>query len=231
MTRNRRLILIFILTVGCADSCSRPGVEYHRASANRPPVVSEPLDVALARFEAALQQHHPEALRALQPGLTDAAIDDMTARGRVRLTPDLRALYRWRNGTVRTSRSDPIPMYRFVPLDEAIAARDDFRRQGQAAPLLVRTVSAAFLTRSEDCLTIFDDQMGQGYYFEPGRRDGHLFFEDVENSEYREFPALANFLIGASRCYEEGIYHRGPDGSMIEDDTRALPLWEAYASY
>ena len=75
-----------------------PGEMYPRAPA-MPPTVPETAGDLLSRFERILRDRAPEVLASMQRGLTDARIDALQSRHGFVLPPDLRALYRWRNGS------------------------------------------------------------------------------------------------------------------------------------
>lgn len=81
-----------------------------------PAVVAESAEELLGRYEAKLADEAPNVLTALQPGLSDEEIDALEAQYGVTLPPDLRALYRWRNGTAADSPPvDAFPDHRSCP--------------------------------------------------------------------------------------------------------------------
>ena len=60
---------------------------------------SDRLAENLRRIEAWKQEHDPAGAAALRPGLTDAQIDALTQKAGVVLPEEVRALYRWHDGT------------------------------------------------------------------------------------------------------------------------------------
>lgn len=68
---------------------------YPKAS-SMPADVEASMDQVLARLEAALSSSAPEILAALEPGLTERRLAELEKEGGFRLSPELRALYRWR---------------------------------------------------------------------------------------------------------------------------------------
>jgi hypothetical protein len=97
-----------------------------------PPAVSTPIEDLLSQHEAFLKSKAPRVFSSLQPGLSDAEIDALETKHGLKLTSDLRALYRWRNGTPPGANVDAFPNHRFVPLDVALTNRDDLRKQVKA---------------------------------------------------------------------------------------------------
>ena len=74
-----------------------------------PPVVSQTTEQLLTRLQTVLETNAPIVAAALQPGLSDAQIVALELQGGFRLSDDVRALYRWHNGIVKTSRIGLLP--------------------------------------------------------------------------------------------------------------------------
>ncbi len=68
-----------------------------------PAAVGETAEKLLARYEQILQKQAPKVLAATQPGLSNAEMDALEKKFHCVLPADLRALYRWRNGTARSN--------------------------------------------------------------------------------------------------------------------------------
>jgi len=145
----------------------------------------------------------------------------------------MRALYRWRNGSPPDALTQLIPGHRFVPLDHAARTRDERRVQASAGPLVERIAYLVFAGHRTNWLVVLDDLCGDGYFYDPARRHqgGNFFYHFAEDRQYRFFPSLANFLAGASECYETGIYRAGRRGSAGENYDRSFSLWQRYASF
>ena len=60
-----------------------------------PEAVDDDIVATLRRFEAVLAEHAPTVLASLQPGLSDEELRRMEARYRLRLSAEMRALYRF----------------------------------------------------------------------------------------------------------------------------------------
>jgi hypothetical protein len=201
----------------------RPGV--------MPAAADESVDASLKRLEETLERHAPYVLTGLQPGLSDDRISDIASRYRLRLTDDLRALYRWRNGSAPDGDVELIPGHRFVPLEEAANERAQ-RRRAPEATAVQRLAHWIFAGHRTTWLTVLDDLCGDGYFYDPARwrRGGSFFYHFAEDREYRFFPSLSAFLGGAIECYETGIYRCGPRGQATEDHERSFELWARYAA-
>ena len=83
-----------------------------------------PLHLALNEFEVVLDGSAPAVRNALRPGLTDEAIDALSASLLPFVLPyDLRALYRWHNGQYPYSPGPHMPLFHdadFLPLEAAV---------------------------------------------------------------------------------------------------------------
>jgi hypothetical protein len=186
-----------------------PGIAYPPAPP-MPAPVAEPVEALLARYEKMLAAKAPAALAALQPALSDAQIDAVESRHGFKLTPDLRALYRWHNGE-RASATEVFPDHRFVPLDEAAAARDAVRQQ---------------------VIGLIVDAAGDGYYYDPSRTEaqGSFFFNFAEDGAYTFYPAFRNYLAGVIEGQEKGAFGLGPGGAKTKDFSKADAVWRRYGT-
>ena len=130
-------LLPIVVTVICT-SCTRSPVEQLLPP---PPSIDEayprptkladrttvPLSQLLNQYERVLLRVCPDSHAALQPGLTPQQIEALELEYDITLTDELRTLYSWRNGSDPTKRVDAFPYMRFVPLREALDARDYLR--------------------------------------------------------------------------------------------------------
>src|SRR5262245_44368539 len=110
LPRLRSSLITAMLPSGGATYPSAPAM---------PAVVATPVEELLSQHEAFLKSNVPTAHAALQPGLSDAEIDAIENQHSFKLTADLRALYRWHNGTAPGANVDAFPNHQFVPLDVA----------------------------------------------------------------------------------------------------------------
>jgi hypothetical protein len=206
---------------------------FYPSPRSMPDAVDESIDSALAQFEAALDRHAPEVLRGLQPGLSNEQIREIESQHRLRLTDDLRSLYRWRNGSDPNQLTELIPGHRFLPLNYAAEEREELRRQASGQTLVQRIMYWVFAGHRTKWLTVLDDLCGDGYFYDPARRRsrGSFFFCFAEDCRYGYFPTLSNFLAGATECYESGIYRSGRGSHASEDHERSFELWGQYAAW
>ncbi|MFC4456471.1 SMI1/KNR4 family protein [Deinococcus sonorensis] len=73
----------------------------------------------LAQLEQWLKTHYRAAHGSLQPGLSDAEIDELLSDWPHRLSDDVRALYRWHDGFEDT-QVELLPGLSFLPLAQAL---------------------------------------------------------------------------------------------------------------
>lgn len=195
-------------------------------------VVEVQVETALSRFEDALRVHAPEILAALQPGLSNDQIRELESRYRIRLSEDLRALYRWRNGSLAEPRVNLIPMHWFAPLEYALQQRAAAGQQSSEQTWDQWAFVWLFAGHRIKWLCVLDDTCGDGYFYDPSyrRRLGSFFYSFSEDRQYRFFPTLAHFLVGASECYERRVYRVNGRGEPVEDFDRSFELWPQYAA-
>jgi cell wall assembly regulator SMI1 len=197
-----------------------------------PAPVSTPMSELLARYEAFLREKVPKVYAELQPGLTDSDIDQLEQKYNVKLTADLRALYRWRNGSKRNPMLATFPAYyQFIPLDVALNNRDVMRRDIQARDGVQQALSRAFLGHRESWVGIIEDGMGDGYFFDPRRTEaqGSFFFCSKE-LDYVFYPRFANYLAELVEGEKVGIYRAGPHGVEAADFEKSIRLMRQYGA-
>jgi cell wall assembly regulator SMI1 len=203
---------------------------FYPSPGEMPPMVADDVRAGLQRLESTLAIHAPGVLAALRPGLPDSEISAIEAGHGIRLTDDLRALYRWRDGSPPSVRGELIPGHWFVPLEEALRMREGMRTVDPDATVFLRAADAV-LSYKQDWLPVLDDGAGDGYFYDPSRPHGSFFYNFAEDGQYRFFPSLANFLAGAVECYECGAYRSDPRGGLSENFVRSHALWPRYASW
>jgi cell wall assembly regulator SMI1 len=227
------LSILIVITAGMLLAARLLRTFLYPSPGAMPAVVEGDVGAVLQRFERALSEHAPGVLLSLQPGLSDDEIAAIESRYRVRLTDELRALYRWRNGSSEEARAELVPGYWFLPLDQAARIREARRRELGDAPLVERVAFILFAGHRTGWLAVIEDICGDGYFYDPARRrrGGSFFYCFAEDRQYRFFPSLANFLAGAAECYETGIYTGGRRGRTKEDFERSYALWPRYAAW
>ena len=204
---------------------------YPKAS-SMPADVEVSMDQVLARLEAALNKGAPGTLAALQPGLSESRLAELEKQGGFRLSPDMRALYRWRNGMTPGSSVDFIPGHDFLPLERAIEERQSLAQQVRDGSALQRAAHHLFSGHRDPWLTVLADGGGDGYFIDPQRAasDGAVFYHFSELGHYVFFPSAKNLLAGIAECYETGVFTVGPEGRLVEHYEDAEAVWREYGS-
>jgi len=175
--------------------------------------VGQTTEQLLTHLQAVLETNAQMVARSLQPGLSDAQIAELEAQGGFRLSDDLRALYRWRNGMPTNITVGLLPGQRFIPLAEVVAERALMRQQSGLA-------FSVFAGHRKSWLHVLDDGAGDGYFYDPERTDaqGAFFFHFAEVGYYVWFPSLRNFLSGVIECYQTQAVKVAADGNGFDED-------------
>ena len=202
-----------------------------------PPVVSTPVAQILADLEAALKSKAPRVLAELQPGLSNEEIAVLETKAGLHLPEEIRALYRWRNGSrSRDPHFDgPIPGHRFVPLAEALSLPTVISNQVAHAPVVGRAAFKIVAGHTKSWITLFDDGCGDGYFFDPKRKlqEGAVFYRFAEDMTYVFFPSVKNLLAGVVKSYERDAFtwKESPSGpSLNEDFNKTKQVWAEFGS-
>jgi len=201
-----------------------------------PPVVSESVDEILTKLENVLKLKAPQLLESLQPGLSAQEIAELERRAGVQLPDDLKALYRWRNGSSREGMKSrgrlpgvPIPNHWFMPLAEALGVRVESSNQVAQATMPQKGAFAIFAGHRKSWVTLFDDGSGDGYFFDPKRQapQGAVFYCFSEDASYVFFPSIKNLLAGVVKCYEkEAFTLKG--GSLNDNFELSMKIWNEF---
>jgi len=202
-----------------------------------PAVVSATMPDILAHLETTLRTKAPHILETLQPGLSTNEISKLETKFNLKLPDDIKQLYQWRNGArpMTTAVEDFFPLYRFVPLDEVLAARVDLTNQMASTTIIQRAASSVLAGHRRSWLCFFDDGSGNGYFYDPERKGEQdaIFYNDMEDAEYIFFPSLKNVLAGVGRCYEKGAFKvkAGEHGPELDEDYQAAEqLWHEFGA-
>ena len=223
------LALIVVVVVAILAGPQLQRAVFYPEARGLPPVVTAATEQLLDRLQAVLETNAPIVAQALQPGLSEAEIAALESKGGFRLSPDLRALYRWHNGMGTNHALQFLPGHWFVPLDELVKDRAITGQQLAAASGLQRTFFAVFAGHTKEWLRVLDDGAGDGYFFDLQRTDaeGAFFFHFAEDSYYIWFPSVRNFLAGVIECYETGAVKVGSDGQSLEENAeQSQQIWE-----
>jgi cell wall assembly regulator SMI1 len=207
-----------------------------------PAVVSLSADELLAQLQSQLQAKAPWILTNLQPGLSPDRINELERQSGLQIPDDVKALYHWRNGFNRKayqvggpSEMGPMPMCYFMPLDEALDAYKSFNQpptNASAIQLGAYNMIAGF---TKTWIVIFDDQSGNGYYFDPQRKpgEGAVFYHDMEDGQYVFFPSPKNLIAGLVKCYDQNAYtwKEGTNGASLDVDfNAAAKIWSQFGA-
>lgn len=206
--------------------------EMYPSAPAMPPVVAAPVEDLLSQYEAFLQAKAPAVFAAMQPGLSDREIDDLEALHSIKLTSDLRALYRWRNGTPPSANVHAFPDHQFVPLDVALANRDDLRKQVKAGTPEQQQAYAAFAGHRDAWIEVIVDGAGDGHFFDPARSEseGSFFFCFAEDGRYTFYPAFRNYLAAVIEGGKTGVFVGAPRGVDTADFVNAEALWRRFGA-
>lgn len=221
---------ILLRTIGSALLPS--AMDMYPEAPAMPPVVSDSMDDLLARFEGLLSQRAPNVLAAMQPGLSDGQIEALESQYGLKLPPDLRALYRWRNGTAPNSTLNVFPNHRFVPLDRACADRETLRQQVRGTTAAQQRAHATFAGHRDAWVGLIMDPAGDGYYFDPNKPEarGSFFFCFAEDGSYQFYPAFRNYLAAVVEGHATGVFTFGVFGAETADFYKAQSLWDRYGA-
>jgi cell wall assembly regulator SMI1 len=245
---RRRVIIILVLLAGVTVAViatafvvlRNVGVEmfapsrafFYPPAPTMPAPVATSIEELLARYEKLLAAAAPNVLSSLQPGLTDAQIDALEAKHGFKLTPDLRALYRWRNGTPRNVVMNAFPDHGFAPLEEAIADRDAVVQQVKGLTKAQQATYAAYAGHRDPWLGLIVDAAGDGHFYDPRRTEaqGSFFFHFAEDASYTFYPAFRNYLAETIDGHEGGVYKFGDFGAETADFVKAQTLSDKYGA-
>lgn len=195
-------------------------------------MVSQATEPLLARLQAVLEGKAPLVVAALQPGLSDAQISALEARGGFHLADDVRALYRWYNGMASNNTVGLLAGQRFVPLDEVVRERELAGQQAASESGVQQAAFAIFAGHKAGWIQILSDGAGDGYFYDPARADadGAFFHHFAELGDYVWFPSVRNFLAGVIECYESQAVRIAADGKSLDEDIgRTEEIWQRFA--
>ena len=123
-----------------------------------------------------------------------------------------------------------IPAHRFMPLQEVVLQRSALRKEIEGISLVQRAAYSVFVGHRKSWVEILPDGAGDGYFYDPNRKDdeGAFFFHFAEEGRYLWFPSFRNFLAGVIEAHETGVYGRGTNSTLVEDYNRTQQLWSRF---
>jgi len=185
-----------------------------------PAIVDEDLLTVLSDLEVTLREHAPTVAESLQPGLSNQEIMELEETYGFQLTDELRALYKWHNGTSSETVIDFIPGHRFLSLDEAVRERVALRSELKESTVLQRAAYDAVASHMTPWLTLLSDGAGDGYFYDPTRQSAgcEIFYTITELGHFVFYPSLKNLLTQIRDCYDSGAYTVAVDGRRSDED-------------
>lgn len=169
------------------------------------------VSVSLATIEAALGRLGREALlQSLQSGLPADAVRSTLDSTGLASTPDLEAVYGWRNGTAPDSPAslDDIqlfPGFHLLSLEDAVTNYREFVTDERWTP---------------GWLPVFANGGGDFYVVDlstTGAGDVRHFWID-ESEHPVEYSSLSAMMATLAQGFERGIFFVDPDGYLEMDD-------------
>ncbi len=185
-----------------------------------PEVVKRSLEAILQDLESVLVEKVPFVANQLQPGLSSGEIDELEKKAGVKLTDELRTLYMWHNGCSTKTNQDFIPGHLFLPLDVSVEQKMAVEQQLESASGSQRYAFNLFTRHRRDWVTIFDDYCGDGYFYDPKRKNNEscIFYHLAEDGYYFFFPSLKNLLVAITECYRQSAYLQESDSNRLKEN-------------
>lgn len=235
-------IIVAILSMGYLRF-KRFEISMYPSAPPMPPVVSQSMDDILAQLDTQLQTNAPWVFTNLQPGLSLDRINELERRASIQIPDDIKALYHWHDGFNNRAfhpggpaAMGPLPMTYFLPLEEALQARLAANQDlTNSTTPLQRTAFDVLAGFTKTWIVIFDEDDGNGYYFDPQRQPGQgsIFFHDMEDGEYVFFPSAKNLLAAVVKGYQTKTFYweNHPNGAVLSEDvTAAQKLWNEFGA-
>jgi cell wall assembly regulator SMI1 len=199
---------------------------FYPVAPTMPAVVESQMEEILTNLEKQIVTKAPHVLEEMQPGLSAEEITILEQKFGVHLSADVKALYRWHNGS--RSFSGPIPGHKFMPLDETLGLSSVSEKQLGKANSIQRSAFSIFAGHRKSWIALFDDGAGDGYFFDPKRppSKGSIFNHFSEDSSYVFFPSLGNLMSGILKCYQEDAFTWNSKESRLDEDfDRSTKIW------
>ena len=201
-----------------------------------PPVVKTSTAELLSRLDQVLKSKAPQILDGLQPGLSSSEISTLENQSGFVLPDDLKALYSWHNGSKSLAGGhvvDFIPGHYFKSLQEAVAERNELRRQYRESGVINKVAFQVFAGHTLSWVHILDDRASDGYFYDPDRNpaQGAIFFHFAQDGSYEFFPSVKNLLAAIAKCYEQEVCRS--DGSRprsLKDIEAEYRIWDEFGA-
>lgn len=153
------------------------------------------------------REHHPESAAALQPGLTEAQLEERTRVLPYPLPEPLRALYRWHNG--QRNNQPFFSNFTFYPLEEAI---EEYQLGRETAAESQREWPSGWFPvfGFQGDFFLVDLSQAQG-------RSPVYFYLSEETEVPVWYENLEQMLKTLCTCFEQGAYYLDEDEIFLED--------------
>ena len=183
----------------------------------------------LKNLEQWLKLNYWVASDSLQPGLTDEQIDALLKDWPYKLSSDVRALYRWRNG-FEDDLIQLLPGLSFLPLETALELAGGL---WEASAEQVKKNSDDFFPRV--LLPIFSDAKNdavllvQGFETEIPQSPAQVVLL-LQGKRFYGFEKLEDLLRAALELFKTGIYTIDQDHDTVSmaNEDKARAVWRRY---
>lgn len=191
--------------------------EMYPRPTNLSPATAKALAGLLSEYENVIRELNPGVYAALQPGLSVEQLDAFEVQHDIVLTTDIRTLYSWKNGS--SDHTNAFPFYKFVPLGEALDSRKHFRKGTQDKPPEIQEVYHDWLAFRYSWLCVLDNQCGDGYFYDPDRREeaSSFFYTCHDDVGYMFYPSIGNYIEELLELHRRKELSTGKSG--IEQDS------------
>ena len=196
------------------------------------------LTEALERIRLWQQLHHPDLAAALQPGLSDAEIEDYLKDFPFQLPQEFYELYNWRNGCAGEWQ-EFFPWYVFLPLERA---SEEYKMIREAAAEVAADLNDdPSKIWHPSWFPVFRFVCVCDYYVIKGQLKAEpaspvLFIFNDDREPDAQYASLTYMMRAVAECYEARAYFveekTAPDGStylsLAEDEDKEFEIHEQY---
>ncbi|MCC3405652.1 MAG: HEAT repeat domain-containing protein [Microcoleus sp. PH2017_10_PVI_O_A] len=188
------------------------------------------LNQALHRILKWLEEHKPEAISLLQPGLSNREIEELVKDLPIHFPQEVYDLYKWKNGSEDSPAQENVAYifngFSFYPLEDAIKI---YRHK-----LIERNWSTRNIN-TPGWIEIFFCYIGKevgGYVVIDGSQETRqvIFTYNKDGDEVTaRYTSLTSMITTIAECYETGAYsiskHEDFTGTVIKDYQKAHQIW------
>lgn len=194
---------------------SPPPIEerYPKSPHDMPERVSTPLPELLASYEKMLVELGFDVAADLQPGLSDDQLEELERKYKMKLSSDMRDLYKWHNGSP-TGGNRVFLYMMFVPLDQSLATKLKSETEGRSKDPRVAAFMDDWLAHRKSWIEILADGSGNGYFYDPDRinESSSFFYTAHDDFGYEFYPCIGNFIESLLETHRMGLLQKGQHG-------------------